>query len=169
VSELDLETKRALDAFCEHYQNDIPLVAVHTAQQRDSVEKLLYSHPSLKSTNYEAMLWLRLGLIDRAHEIVQSANRGISAYIHGIVHRLEGDFWNSKYWFRRVHDNRLFENLSDRVERAIGLPGFDPAIYTDTVEQFLQSRSPSSHAELSRIAIAEWNAVLAELQESGIS
>ncbi len=166
MSELDPETKRALDAFCEGYQHDVPLVAVHTAQHMDSVTKLLDSYPALRGSSYEAMLWLRLGLIDRAHEIVQSANSGVRAYIHGIVHRLEGDFWNSKYWFRRVHDNRLLENLSDRVERAIGLPGFDPAIHTDRVQQFLQSRSPASHQELSRIALAEWNAVWAELQES---
>jgi len=166
VSELDPETKRALDIFCEGNQNAIPLVAFPTAPARDLVTELLDSYPSLRGSSYEAMLWLRLGLINRAHDIVQSADGGVRAYIHGIVHRLEGDFWNAKYWFRRVHDNRLLENLSDRVERAIGLPGFDPAIHTDNVEQFLQSRSPASHHELSRIALAEWNALLAELKES---
>ena len=62
------------------------------------LDALLEKKQSLIGSKHEAMLWIRIGLIDRAHEIVQSATSGSPAYIHGIVHRLEGDYWNAKYW-----------------------------------------------------------------------
>ena len=39
----------------------------------------------------------------RSHEIVQS-QEGVATfdYLHAIVHRREGDYSNSKYWFRQV-------------------------------------------------------------------
>ena len=37
-----------------------------------------------------------------AHEIVQDMEGMEAAYIHGIIHRREGDFWNANYWFRRA-------------------------------------------------------------------
>jgi hypothetical protein len=41
--------------------------------------------------------------IARSHEIAQS-QEGVATfdYVHAIVHRREGDYSNSKYWFRQV-------------------------------------------------------------------
>ncbi|HUP81361.1 MAG TPA: hypothetical protein VM260_22610 [Pirellula sp.] len=66
-----------------------------------------------------AMLWLRIGVIDKSHEIVQEGRTPIASYLHGIVHRMEGDFWNSKYWFKQVRDIRLLGPLSDLMERSL--------------------------------------------------
>ena len=38
-----------------------------------------------------------------AHEIVQQDESELAGWLHGIVHTLEGDFENARYWYRRVH------------------------------------------------------------------
>jgi hypothetical protein len=37
-----------------------------------------------------------------AHEIVQSDESTLAAWLHGIVHTLEGDLDNARYWYRRT-------------------------------------------------------------------
>ena len=37
-----------------------------------------------------------------AHEIVQRDESDLAAWLHGIVHTLEGDLDNARYWYRRV-------------------------------------------------------------------
>jgi hypothetical protein len=39
---------------------------------------------------------------DAAHALVQDAAGGDGAWVHGMLHRREPDFWNAKYWFARV-------------------------------------------------------------------
>ena len=48
-----------------------------------------------------------LDLLDRgdwqsAHEIVQKESSILAAWLHGIVHTLEGDLDNAQYWYRRA-------------------------------------------------------------------
>jgi len=37
-----------------------------------------------------------------AHEIVQKEESALAAWLHGIVHTLEGDLDNALYWYRRA-------------------------------------------------------------------
>jgi hypothetical protein len=37
-----------------------------------------------------------------AHEIVQPDESALAAWLHGIVHTLEGDLDNARYWYRRA-------------------------------------------------------------------
>ena len=37
-----------------------------------------------------------------AHEIVQARRSELAAWLHGIVHTLEGDLENARYWYRRA-------------------------------------------------------------------
>jgi hypothetical protein len=37
-----------------------------------------------------------------AHEIVQQDESDLAGWLHGIVHTLEGDLDNARYWYRRV-------------------------------------------------------------------
>jgi hypothetical protein len=48
-----------------------------------------------------------LDLLDRgdwqaAHIIVQNESSTLAAWLHGIVHTLEGDLDNAQYWYRRA-------------------------------------------------------------------
>jgi hypothetical protein len=41
---------------------------------------------------------------DRAHAIVQEdEDDPIACWIHAVLHRIEGDLGNSRYWYRRAH------------------------------------------------------------------
>jgi hypothetical protein len=50
-----------------------------------------------------AIVCLQRGDWKRAHEIVQSDETALGCWAHGIVHMLEGDFDNARYWYRRAH------------------------------------------------------------------
>jgi hypothetical protein len=54
-----------------------------------------------------AALTQALDLLERgdwqaAHEIVQKESSVQAAWLHGIVHTLEGDLDNARYWYRRA-------------------------------------------------------------------
>ena len=38
---------------------------------------------------------------DGAHKIVQDLNCNIAQWIHAVLHKIEGDSSNSKYWYAR--------------------------------------------------------------------
>ena len=63
-----------------------------------------------------------LDLLDRgdwqaAHEIVQKESSTLAAWVHGIVHTLEGDLDNAQYWYRRAE--RPFRGAS-AVQEELG-------------------------------------------------
>ena len=45
---------------------------------------------------------LEAGAWEQAHEIVQRESSALAAWLHGIVHTLEGDLDNARYWYRKV-------------------------------------------------------------------
>ncbi|MDX2180253.1 MAG: hypothetical protein SFV18_11730 [Bryobacteraceae bacterium] len=65
-----------------------------------------------------AGLWLYAGEWNRAHEVAQDLATREGSYWHAIVHRVEPDAWNSKYWFRQVGRHPIFEELAARAAEA---------------------------------------------------
>jgi hypothetical protein len=53
-----------------------------------------------------ALELLAAGAWQPAHEIVQQETSALAAWLHGIVHTLEGDLDNARYWYRRA--DRVF-------------------------------------------------------------
>ena len=45
---------------------------------------------------------LEAGTWQQAHEIVQGDESELGAWLHGIVHTLEGDLDNARYWYRKA-------------------------------------------------------------------
>jgi hypothetical protein len=45
---------------------------------------------------------LEAGDWSAAHEIVQGDRSTLAAWLHGIVHTIEGDLENARYWYRRA-------------------------------------------------------------------
>ena len=58
-----------------------------------------------------AGLWLLHGFLDESHEISQSLKTSEGSFWHGIMHRIERDFWNSKYWYRQVGSHQVIDCL----------------------------------------------------------
>jgi hypothetical protein len=51
----------------------------------------------------KAVRHLEAGDWDAAHAIVQADASTLGCWAHGIVHLVEGDLENAKYWYRRAH------------------------------------------------------------------
>lgn len=51
---------------------------------------------------------------DRSHRIVQEFNDPVSCWIHAVLHKIEGDAWNSRYWYARTQVE--YENFNDPAE-----------------------------------------------------
>lgn len=49
-----------------------------------------------------AMWQAKAGNWDRAHELCQDAGSGDGAWVHGYLHRVEGDAGNARYWYQRA-------------------------------------------------------------------
>ena len=49
-----------------------------------------------------AIRYLQRGDFEKAHAIVQNDNTEMGCWAHGIVHMLEGDLGNARYWYRRA-------------------------------------------------------------------
>lgn len=49
-----------------------------------------------------AIRHLQRGDWQKAHTIVQTDDTDMGCWAHGIVHMLEGDIGNARYWFRRA-------------------------------------------------------------------
>ncbi|HEY2818700.1 MAG TPA: hypothetical protein VGK44_16395 [Casimicrobiaceae bacterium] len=58
-----------------------------------------------------AIRHLRKGDWTKAHAIVQNDDSTLGCWAHGIVHMMEGDLGNARYWYRRAH--RLFPRDGD--------------------------------------------------------
>lgn len=52
---------------------------------------------------------------DASHTISQSIENPDGSFLHAIMHRREPDYWNSKYWWRRVGKHPCFSELGKRV------------------------------------------------------
>ena len=63
-------------------------------------------------------LWL-YGFLDESHSIAQGIDSPEGSYWHALMHRSEGDFSNSKYWYRRVGRHAIFPALLVAVRQQI--------------------------------------------------
>jgi hypothetical protein len=75
----------------------------------------------------QAGIWLLVDDIERSHEVCQSDPSPTGSYWHAIVHRREGDYGNSLYWYRRAGSHPAMvgfdgPGLVREVERAEGNP-----------------------------------------------
>jgi hypothetical protein len=58
-----------------------------------------------------AGLWLYHDCLDESHALSQEIDTTTGSYWHGLMHRREPDYGNSKYWFRRVGTHPVFADL----------------------------------------------------------
>ena len=77
--------------------------------------------------------------VDEAHRIAQDGATGAASYLHGMIHRREGDFDNARYWFRRAGRLGFFDDLHQAVsnfspDMAKQL-NWDPYLFTGLCEQ----------------------------------
>ncbi|MDF2962240.1 MAG: hypothetical protein K0S39_3975 [Paenibacillus sp.] len=97
--------------------------------------------------------------LDKSHELSQDIHHATGSYWHGIMHRMEGDYSNAKYWFRQVGTHTVFTSLfkqaknvylqaeadsiqsaalKGQLERLTAGSAWDPYLFVDIVQQQVQ-------------------------------
>jgi hypothetical protein len=68
--------------------------------------------------------------INNCHIIAQEHENPDGNYWHAILHRREPDYWNSKYWYRRVDNHPVIQQMKNEEV------GWDPFNFVDQCEKF---------------------------------
>jgi len=116
--------------------------------QDASPASLLHGNPpaSDAASLVQAGLWLWHDWLDESHRVCQSVDTHDGAFWHAIMHRREGDFPNSKYWYAKCDGHALFDTIGANAQAAINpwpadmqllklnYNGWKPAAFVDFVE-----------------------------------
>ncbi|HEX4125203.1 MAG TPA: hypothetical protein VHY37_10795 [Tepidisphaeraceae bacterium] len=118
-----------------------------------------------------AGLWLWHGGLAEAHKIAQDIASPTGSFWHAIVHRLEADYGNSKYWYARCQDHRAMRMLGAVGDSLVGSAASDPLVgrvldggwngpaLVDLVEAVVDSPHDPRHAAAVKLQQAEWQAL----------
>ena len=56
---------------------------------------------------------------DASHKIVQDLDSSQAYWIHAVLHKIEGDEFNSRYWYERAQQS--FEAYNDPIKELINI------------------------------------------------
>lgn len=129
-----LPFNEAMPALCPKTGTSAPL---STMVERIVVLPEFATNPAL-----QAGLWLYVDELDRSHRVSQDLEDATGSYWHGIMHRREGDFSNSRYWFHKAGKHPAMAML----------PNYDGHRLVDDAEK-AYPESPAALVERQR---AEW-------------
>ncbi|QGQ95624.1 hypothetical protein EHS13_12390 [Paenibacillus psychroresistens] len=124
-----------------------------------------------------AGLYLWNGNLDNSHTIAQDLENKTGSYLHGILHRMEPDYSNAKYWFHMAGGHPEFEQLREETlklledstsgnealsQRFLLNKGWNPGLLTDLVEEALRKGAVAEEVTLlERIQALELRLLLA--------
>ena len=109
-------------------------------------------------------LLLRLNRWEESHELSQALNTIEGSYWHGIAHRLEPDYGNASYWFRRVGRHPIFPRLQAAAAHIVGAQStpwrlkqeWDPFLFIQWCEEASGGGDASQVKAATAIQNAEW-------------
>lgn len=100
--------------------------------------------------------WLLAGDLETSHSFSQALPCRNGSFWHGIMHRREGDFGNSKYWFRKVGEHPIFEQLAD-----VTTGGYqDPFDFVDECSRVAGKKNSDAYQSCMLAQWAEWQALM---------
>ncbi len=129
-----LPLERAMPELCPTHGADKSLIAL--------LEPIFLQPPLRANPALQAGLWLYVDELDRSHTLSQDLKNPTGSYWHGIMHRREGDFNNSHYWFHKTGKHPAM----------LHLPGYDGHGLVDAAE----AAYPGNPAEVVARQRAEW-------------
>jgi hypothetical protein len=112
------------------------------ATLRATVEGIVKQRELARKLALQAGLWLYVDELDRSHSISQDMKDATGSYWHAIMHRREGDFSNSRYWFHKAGKHPAMAQL----------PGYDGHVLVDAAEKAY----PENPEDLVRRQREEW-------------
>ncbi len=122
-------------------------------------------------------LLLRGDFQEESHTLSQTISSAEGSYWHAIMHRLEPDYSNSKYWFNRVGTHPVFEQLGTRASSVaneellaeFSSPSWDPFRFTDTCEAAVSGRLGQYRHELEQLQELEFDLLFAHCYQQAVS
>lgn len=57
---------------------------------------------------------------DASHKIVQDFSDHYANWVHAVLHKIEGDEWNSKYWYQRTNSQQ-YEDYTDSEDELLAI------------------------------------------------
>ena len=115
-----------------------------------------------------AGLWLWHDALDGCHRIVQDIASPTASFWHAIMHRREGDFSNSKYWYHRCATHHVIRQMgaiaastagalaSDSLVTPALSDGWNPDGFVDLVQRMHSKPSDPRHELAIRLQRLEW-------------
>ncbi|HEV8292984.1 MAG TPA: hypothetical protein VGP94_13710, partial [Tepidisphaeraceae bacterium] len=115
-----------------------------------------------------AGLWLWHDWLDESHHISQSLNYATGSFWHAIMHRREGDFSNSQYWYARCAGHPVLQQMAHQVGQILhALPadktllrlmsgGWNPNAFVDLVQSVEQDQRNPKHTAAVSLQQLEW-------------
>ena len=83
-------------------------------------ESLSANEPPQNLSVYLQALWFdKKGDWNKAHLLVQDVDDNNAAWIHGYLHRREGDIGNADYWYRRAGKKRPSVSLEEEWQEIV--------------------------------------------------
>jgi hypothetical protein len=131
----------------------------------------LLSRPVQSTNDAEAVLsalWLWHDWLDESHRVSQQIHTPTGSFWHAIMHRREGDFSNSKYWYARCEDHPATPVMAvqaaailnpygaDNSLVRIVANGWNPAALVDLVEQVHRRPQDPRHPAAVSLHQLEW-------------
>lgn len=77
------------------------------------------SPPSDWSQALQALWWAWRGDWHASHNIAQDLHTPVGSCIHAYLHRLEGDDWNARYWYRQANKPFPDFTLEEELKRLV--------------------------------------------------
>ena len=118
-----------------------------------------------------AGLWLWLDGLDECHRIVQDIASPTGSLWHAIMHRRDGDFSNSKYWYHRCRGHHVLKQMGaaassvasghspDALVRQTLDDGWNPDGFVDLVQAIQDKVADPRHDVAVRLQRLEWEAL----------
>jgi hypothetical protein len=140
-------------------------------QLRGLTPDQLLSRPTASKTDAQALLsglWLWHDWLDESHTISQSISDPTGSFWHAIMHRREGDFGNSKYWYARCPSHPVFRSMNsyandilhplpaDKSLLRLTRSGWDPNAFVDLAEAVHDQPDDPRHKPAIMLQKLEW-------------
>jgi len=115
-----------------------------------------------------AGLWLFHDWLDESHTLSQSIHSATGSFWHAIMHRREGDFSNSKYWYARAAGHPVLPILAAQAGSVVNqspadksllrliASGWNPNAFVDLVESLHTDEGDARYSLAVRLQQLEW-------------